>query len=67
MSLEGVDPKFAATSNVLGVTVMESMMARTIEINQEHDFDTPIFLSSNLNEGDETNSKHIKNAQSDAF
>ena len=60
MSLEGVNTKFAATSNVLGVTVMESMMARTIEINQEHDFDTPIFLSSNLNEGDETNSKHIK-------
>lgn len=60
LSLEGIDTKFAATSNVLGLTVMESMMARTIEINKEHDFDTPIYLSSNLNKGDQTNAEHIK-------
>ncbi|GEK92002.1 SIS domain-containing protein [Alkalibacterium kapii] len=61
MSLERIDSKFAATSKVLGLTVMESIIARTIEINKEHQFDTPIFSSSNLNDGDKINAKHIKN------
>ncbi|MER2064534.1 MAG: sugar isomerase domain-containing protein, partial [Alkalibacterium sp.] len=59
LSLKGIDTKFAATSNVLGLAVMESMMARTIEINKAHDFDTPIYLSSNVNKGDEVNAKHL--------
>lgn len=60
LTLEGIESKFSGTSTVLGMTVMESMMARVIEINKENNFETPIYVSSNLDKGDDINAKYIK-------
>lgn len=60
LSIEGMDNKFSGTSTVLGMTVMESLMARIIEINNEKGFDTPVYVSSNLDKGDNINAKYIE-------
>ncbi|WP_347300042.1 SIS domain-containing protein [Dolosigranulum savutiense] len=60
LEMEGLEPKFSGTSTVLGMTVMESIMARTVEISVENGEEIPIYVSSNLDKGDEINKKHIE-------
>ena len=59
LSIEGVEPKFCGTSTVLGMTVMESIIARTVELCVEQGVVPPIYVSSNLDKGDAINAKHI--------
>ena len=61
LSTEGVEPKFCGTSTVLGVTVMEAIMAQAIEYCAKDGFEPPIFVSSNLDKGDKINAEHLKN------
>ncbi len=60
LSLEGVDAKFCGTSTVLGMTVMESIIARTVELCVDNGYTPPIYVSSNLDKGDKINAEYIK-------
>ncbi len=60
LSMEGMDAKFCGTSTVLGTSVMESIIARTIEICVEHGTVPPVYVSSNLDRGDRINAEYIK-------
>lgn len=60
LSIDGVDAKFCGTSTVLGMTVMESIIARTVELCVERGYVPPIYVSSNLDKGDKINAEYIK-------
>jgi len=60
LSLDGLEPKFSGTSTILGMAVIDSMMARTVELCVESGFTPPIYVSSNLDRGDAINKEHIK-------
>jgi len=60
LSMEGLEPKFTGTSTILGMAVMDSMTARTIELCVEGGVNPPIYVSSNLDRGDAINKEHIK-------
>lgn len=59
LSIPGLEAKFCGTSTVLGVTVMESIIARTVELCVEKGFKPPIYVSSNLDRGDKINAEYI--------
>lgn len=63
LSLEGLPTKFNGTSTVLGMTVMNALIARCIEICVDKGYNPPIYVSSNLDEGDDINKKYIKDYQ----
>ncbi len=60
LSIDGLEPKFCGTSTVLGTAVMESIMARTVELCVENGVNPPIYVSSNLDIGDKINEKWIE-------
>lgn len=60
MSLPKMDEKFTGTSTILGMTVMDCIMARTIELCVESGIVPPVYVSSNLDEGDQINAEYIK-------
>ncbi len=61
LSMEGMDVRFCGTSTVLGVAVMEAIVAQTIENCVNAGYQPPVFVSSNLDGGDQINAEHIKN------
>lgn len=61
LEIDGIEPKFSGTSTVLGMTVIESMIGRTVEICHKKDVEVPIFVSSNLDRGDKINAEHLAN------
>ncbi|WP_159649441.1 sugar isomerase domain-containing protein [Erysipelothrix aquatica] len=61
LSMAGVDDKFCGTSTVLGMSVMQMIMAQTVENCVNDGFKPPIYVSSNLDRGDEINAEHIAN------
>lgn len=63
LSIEGLPTKFSGTSTILGMTVINSIVARCIERCVEEGYNPPIYVSSNLDEGDEINKKYIKDYQ----
>lgn len=60
LSMDGVNPKFCGTSTILGMTVMDSIIARTVESSVEQGVVPPIYVSSNLDRGDAINAEHIR-------
>lgn len=60
LTLEEVPDKFIGTSTILGMTVMDSIMARTVELCVENGYIPPVYVSSNLDKGDEINAKYIR-------
>lgn len=60
LSMSGMRDKFTGTSTILGMTVMDSIMARTIELCVEQGYVPPVYVSSNLDSGDDINAKYIK-------
>jgi len=61
LRMEGVEPSFCGTSTVLAVTLMEAIIAQTVENCVKDGHIPPIFVSSNLDKGDAINAEHIKN------
>lgn len=61
LSIEGLEPKFCGTSTVLGMSVMEGIIAQTVEICMDNGHTPPIYVSSNLDKGDKINAEYIKN------
>lgn len=55
LSMDGLEPKFSGTSTVLGMLAMESIMARTIENLVDQGIEPPVYVSSNLDKGDDIN------------
>lgn len=60
LSMNGMPDNFCGTSTVLGMTIMESIIAQTIENCVKQGFVPPIYVSSNLDRGDAINAEHIK-------
>lgn len=60
MEIEGLEPHFCGTSTVLGMTVMESIIAQTVENCVKAGYTPPIYVSSNLDKGDKINDEHIR-------
>ncbi len=59
MSLDGLEEKFSATSTVLGMTILEAISARIVELLWEDGIYPPIWTSSNMAEGEEKNLKYF--------
>lgn len=60
LSAEGLDARFCGTSTVLGMAVMEGIVARTVELCLEAGYQPPVYVSSNLDSGDAINAEYIK-------
>ena len=60
LSMDAFETKFCGTSTVLGTAVVEGIVARTIELCVERGINPPVFVSSNLDQGDKINEALIK-------
>jgi len=60
LEMDGLEPKFCGTSTVLGVTIMEAIIAQTVENCVKDGFFPPIFVSSNLDKGDAINAAYLE-------
>jgi len=61
LRIEGLEPAFCGTSTVLGVAIMEAIIAQTVENCVKDGFIPPVYVSSNLDKGDKINAEHIAN------
>ena len=61
LHIEGMEANFCGTSTVLGMSVMESVIAQTVENCMAKGYCPPVYVSSNLDKGDAINAEHIKN------
>lgn len=60
LSMKGMRDKFVGTSTILGMTVMDCIVARTVELCVEQGYVPPVYVSSNLDKGDAINAEYIK-------
>lgn len=60
MELDGLETRFGPTSSIVGFTMIQSMVVHAIEAMHQSGFTPPIWVSSNLDKGDEINKQHIK-------
>ena len=63
LSMPQLDARFTGTSTILGMLVMDCITSRCIELCVENGYNPPIYVSSNLDTGDDINKEHIKNYQ----
>lgn len=61
MSIKGMETKFGPTSSVIGFSILQAVVVQTIETLKEQGYEPPVWVSSNLDEGDAINKKHIEN------
>ena len=64
LEMPEIQGKFTGTSTILGMLVMDCITSRTVEICVENGYKPPLYVSSNLDDGDEANQKQIKKYQS---
>lgn len=57
---ERMEPRFSGTSTVLGMAIIEALIAQTIGICLDNGYTPPVYVSSNLDKGDAINNLHIK-------
>ncbi|MDQ0363173.1 SIS domain-containing protein [Breznakia pachnodae] len=60
MRVEGLDVKFTGTSTILGMTVLDGITSRVVELCVEQGYKPPIYVSSNLDVGDDINKEYIR-------
>ena len=60
ISVGGVDGKICATSTVAGALILNSIVARCVEICTECGYNPPHFCSANVDGGDEINDKLVE-------
>lgn len=63
LEMEDMPDRFNGTSTILGMTVMNAITARSIELCVENGYIPPTYVSSNLDKGDDINKKHIDDYQ----
>ena len=59
LTMDGMEDKFCGTSTVLGMAVMEAIVAQTIENCINNGYVSPVYVSSNLDKGDAINKEYI--------
>lgn len=61
-SMDGVESKFAPTSSVLGMAVLNALVAQVVEHCIERNIDPPLWVSANLDsgKGEQINKQHVK-------
>ena len=59
LEIKGVPEKVAPTSTAVGAAMVNAMMARAVELVTEAGGVAPIFMSANLDGGDEHNKKML--------
>lgn len=67
MQIEGFSQKVAPTSTVIGSAVTNAVTARCAEIIKEHGLVPPVFMSGNIDGGDEHNAIVIKEYEKNIF
>jgi len=60
MEIEELKTKFGPTSSIIGFTIIQSVVVETIDRLAKAGYEPPIWVSSNLDEGDDINKKHIQ-------
>ena len=60
LHMEGMPDAFCGTSTVLGMAVMESIVAQTVENCVKAGYVPPVYVSSNLDRGDAINAEYIR-------
>ena len=60
LSMEGMEAKFCGTSTVLGMSIMEAIVAQTVENCVKNGYIPPVYVSSNLDKGDAINAAYIE-------
>lgn len=63
----GLDQRVAPSSTVIGATIANSLVVRTVERCLEKNIDPPIFYSANLDGGDEKNKRTFETYQKHIF
>lgn len=60
LQMDEMEASFCGTSTVLGMTVMECIIAQTVENCVNQGYIPPVYVSSNLDKGDKINAEYIK-------
>lgn len=62
MSIEGVVSKFASTSSILGMAVLEALVSQTVANLVQENIEPPLWVSANLEskQGEAINQAHIR-------
>ncbi len=60
LHIDGLASSFCGTSTVLGMVIMESIVAQTVENCVKQGYHPPIYTSSNLDQGDAINAEFIR-------
>ncbi len=60
VSVDGIDGKICATSTVAGALILNSIVARCVELCAECGFNPPHFCSANVDGGDEVNDRLVE-------
>lgn len=58
--IAGIKEPVGGLSNLMGIAIGESIIVSTIEKLSQHDFELPIFVSSNLDGADQRNNELFK-------
>ncbi len=58
--VDGIEGRICATSTVAGALILNSIVARCVELCAESGFNTPHFCSANVDGGDEINDKLVE-------
>jgi len=59
MELEGLGAKFGPTSSVIGFTILQAVIVEAVSLLVQDGVRPPIWVSSNLDKGDEINKEYI--------
>lgn len=60
LSMPNMEANFCGTSTILGMSVMQSIIARCVEVCVDLGYVPPVYVSSNLDKGDAINAQYIK-------
>lgn len=60
MSIEGMDAKFGPTSSVIGFALLQAVIVQTVEFLVQKGYQPPVWVSSNLEQGDAINRRYIE-------
>ncbi|MTI94670.1 MAG: SIS domain-containing protein [Firmicutes bacterium] len=60
MSVEGLEPKFGPSSSIIGFAILQAVVVETVNKLVSQGVTPPIWVSSNLDKGDDINKKYIQ-------
>ena len=67
LALEGLPEKAGPTSTVVGATILNAVAVRAMEILLERGIEPPVFISANLDGGDEHNARILEEYRDHIF